>query len=469
VYLAMRENSFEVYPKPAKADVLVLVLALRQTRIRTIASLLKFGSCGHRKRSKKIHFTTELTILSASPALQKLHNTYAELLEEKDQLAKDLREKSKALTLSLKWTPGLGHIIHLKGKDAASSLASLDLGNVRPVSSSKSTRSFHHPQWTKLGGRIDDARIRIRAEETRVFSSLRDKVIANLICFRRNAAVLDELDVAASFATLAGEKRWTRPVLNYGFAHNIIGGRHPTVEANLTSQGRTFTPNDCIVGQDSLTSTNYPRILLITGPNMAGKSTFLRQNALISILAQTGSYVPAAYASIGVVDAVLSRVGSADSLHSDQSTFMVEMLETAHILRVATPRSFVVMDEVGRGTTPEDGIAVGYAALEHLAERNKCRALFATHFHVLADMTGSWDSVECLCTDVVENAGEAKGWSFVHKVRKGVNRKSHALKVARLAGMPQSVVNSAQVILERLKVGMDDRNEAAAGTSRASA
>jgi DNA mismatch repair ATPase MutS len=369
------------------------------------------------------------------------------------------------MTLNLKWTPGLGHIIHLKGKDAASSFASLDLGNVRPVSSSKSTRSFHHPLWTQLGGRIDDARFRIRAEETRVFSSLRDKVITNLVRLRRNAAVLDELDVASSFATLANEKQWTRPILDYGFSHNIIGGRHPTVEANLTSQGRTFTPNDCIVGSDSPTSTT-PRILLITGPNMAGKSTFLRQNALISILAQTGSYVPAAYAAIGVIDAVLSRVGSADSLHSDQSTFMVEMLETAHILRVATPRSFVVMDEVGRGTTPEDGIAVGYAALEHLSERNKCRALFATHFHTLADMTGSWDSVECLCSDVVENETD-RGWSFVHKLRKGVNRKSHALKVARLAGMPESVVESARVVLERLRMSTGEQKKVYAGKNEA--
>lgn len=403
-----------------------------------------------------------LTPFRASTVLKKLHNQYSALLQDKEQLSIELREKSGAQSLNLKWTPGLGHIIHLKGKDAAASLASLDLGNVRPVSSSKSTRSFHHPLWTQLGGRLDDARIRIRAEESKVFARLREQVIENLVLLRRNAALLDQLDVASSFATLAHERKWTRPILNYGLAHEIIGGRHPTVEANLTLQGRTFTPNDCVVGSEKATSPN-PRILLITGPNMAGKSTFLRQNALISILAQTGSYVPAAYASIGIVDAVLSRVGSADSLHSDQSTFMVEMLETAHILRIATPRSFVVMDEVGRGTTPEDGIAVSYAALEHLATKNKCRSLFATHFHVLADMTRDWESVECLCTDVVEDVGDAKGWSFVHKVRKGVNRESHALKVARLAGMPESVVASARAVLEGLRMDIEDRRETLTG------
>jgi DNA mismatch repair ATPase MutS len=242
---------------------------------------------------------------------------------------------------------------------------------------------------------------------------------------RQNAAVLDELDVACSFATLAQEQQLVRPVLDYGTTHHIVGGRHPTVELGLRGDGRRFTANDCMVGDNQ-------RILLITGPNMAGKSTYLRQNALISILAQTGSYVPAHYASIGIVDKIFSRVGSADNLYQDQSTFMVEMLETADILKQATPRSFVIMDEVGRGTTPEDGLAVGFAALHHLYHVNKSRTLFATHFHGLADMTASWDGLKCYCTDVIEQ--EDGGFAYSHKLRQGVNRESHALKVARLAG-----------------------------------
>jgi len=201
------------------------------------------------------------------------------------------------------------------------------------------------------------------------------------------------------------------------------------VETGLKVSGRTFTSNDCTVGNDP----NSHRILLITGPNMAGKSTFLRQNALISILAQTGSYVPAEYAEIGIVDKLFSRVGSADNIYQDQSTFMVEMLETSTILKQATPRSFVIMDEVGRGTTPEDGIAVGFACLWHLYHVNKCRTLFATHFHALTDMTSNWEGVGRFCTDILEDASDGS-WSFVHKLHPGVCRRSHALKVARLAG-----------------------------------
>jgi DNA mismatch repair ATPase MutS len=355
--------------------------------------------------------------------LTKLHNRLDDLIQEKDNLAIRLREKSNAQSLTLKWTPGLGHICHIKGRDVQASLAAL--GTTRSVSASKSTRSFHLGEWSQLGNRIDDAKLRIRAEENRVFRSLRDMVIHNLVHLRHNASVLDSIDVACSFATLAEEKHLVRPLLNYSTSHNIVGGRHPTVEAGLTTQGRHFASNDCAVG-------GAERVLLITGPNMAGKSTFLRQNALISILAQTGSFVPADFAEIGIVDKIFSRVGSADNLYQDQSTFMVEMLETASILKEATPRSFVIMDEVGRGTTPEDGIAVGYACLHHLYHVNRCRALFATHFHTLADMTASWEKVACYCTDVSEE-GDGN-FAYVHKLRKGVNRQSHALKVARLAG-----------------------------------
>ena len=184
---------------------------------------------------------------------------------------------------------------------------------------------------------------------------------------------------------------------------------------------------------------------------MAGKSTYLRQNALITILAQTGCFVPADYAAIGLVDKIFSRVGSADNLYQDQSTFMVEMLETAEILKQATPRSFVIMDEVGRGTTPEDGIAVGYAALHHLQYVNQCRTLFATHFHALADMTRHFEGLECFCTDVAEEADGT--WAYVHRLRRGVNRESHALKVARLAGMPESAIAVAGEVLADLQRG----------------
>jgi len=291
---------------------------------------------------------------SASPTLHRLHQDLTALGYEKQALAAELCTELSVTSLTLRFTPGLGHICHVKGKDMKQ-----ELTGIRSVSSSKSTRSFHHPQWTALGHKMDQCKIHIKAEEQRVFNDLRGQVIFNIVKLRRNAAVLDELDVACSFATIAREKDWTRPILNQGTKHKIVAGRHPTVEGGLEEEGRSFITNDCFVG-------DAQRTWLITGPNMAGKSTFLRQNALITILAQVGSYVPAHYAELGIVDQIFSRVGSADDLYRDQSTFMVEMLETATILKHATPRSFVIMDEIGRGTTPDDGTAVAFACLSHL-------------------------------------------------------------------------------------------------------
>ena len=362
---------------------------------------------------------------SASPVLEALHNALDDLYGDKTALTLRLRDNMNAQSLTLRWTPSTGYICHVKGaKDVTASLRASVAA--RDVKTTKSTRSFHHAEWSGLGIKIDQAKQRIRAEEQRVFQQLREQVVLNLVRLRRNAAVLDELDIGCSFAILAEEQKFVRPVLNLGLNHRIIGGRHPTVTLGLEEQGRAFVSNDCLIGEKE-------RIWLITGPNMAGKSTFLRQNALISILAQVGSFVPAEYAEIGLVDQIFTRVGSADNLFRDQSTFMVEMMETSTILNQATPQSFVIMDEIGRGTTPEDGIAVGYACLHHLYHKNRCRTLFATHFHSLTDMTSNFGHLACYCTDVTEGPGGS--FSFVHRLRRGVNRSSHALKVARLAGM----------------------------------
>ncbi|KAI1418969.1 muts domain V [Xylaria sp. FL1777] len=450
------------------------------------AASLPKGSKKKKPTSLRDHYADDnMTFVmkpEASPGLRKLHAKLASLLEEKTELGNALRERLGASSLTLRWTPNLGHICHVKGKD----IRATGVTDHAAVSSSRSTRTFHEAEWTALGQRIHQTRFQIGAEEARIFAQLRADVVANLVKLRRNASVLDELDVATSFARLAIEQGLTRPVLNNSTAHTIIGGRHPTVEGGLREQGRSFTKNDCLVGHtDNAVTTSSPtpsvdsdprqdstppaasaaspaqssegRLWLITGPNMAGKSTYLRQNALITILAQVGCYVPASHATLGIVDAVFSRVGSADNLYRDQSTFMVEMLETAQILRNATPRSFVVMDEIGRGTTPEDGEAVAFACLHHLATVNKCRALFATHFHGLADLvherglhvssstSEGTGPVEMYCTDVEEDG--AGGFVYVHKLRKGVNRHSHALKVARLAGLPEATIAVAQEIL----------------------
>ncbi|KAH7086726.1 muts domain V-domain-containing protein [Paraphoma chrysanthemicola] len=374
----------------------------------------------------------------ASALLVRLHDSLDSMAQEKARLEQELRRNLGAESLTLKWTPNLAHIAHVKGKDASRTTTQYP----KSLSSSKSTRTFQVPEWTQLGAQMDETRFRIRSEEQRVLSELREGVVRNLVKLRRNASVLDELDVACSFALLAIEKNFVRPILNAGTSHNIVGGRHPVVETSLSEQGRLFAPNDCVLG-------DHERIWLITGPNMAGKSTYLRQNALISILAQTGSFVPAEYAEIGLVDKIFSRVGSADNLYQDQSTFMVEMLETAQILREATPRSFIIMDEVGRGTTPEDGIAVSYACLHHLYHVNQCRTLFATHFHALVDMTKGFEKLGCYCNDVQE--GPDGRFSYVHRLKKGVNRESHALKVARVAGLPEAAVAVAAQVLKQLK------------------
>lgn len=393
----------------------------------------------------------------ASLQLQRLHASLSQLKGEKLRLGEALRERLGAPSLTLRWTPGLGHVAHVKGKDAKT------VTDNRALSASRSTRSFHLPEWTSLGQRLEQVRGQIRAEEQRVLVSLREHVLVNLVKLRRNAAVLDELDIATSFAKLAMEQNLVRPKLNNSTCHTIVGGRHPTVEGGLSEQGRGFVRNDCLVG-----SPSDGRLWLITGPNMAGKSTFLRQNALITILAQIGCYVPASYAEIGIVDAIFSRVGSADNLYRDQSTFMVEMLETAQILKQATQRSFVIMDEIGRGTTPEEGLAVSFACLHHLVTVNQCRTLFATHFHAVADLAAAEGlcadhgngSVQMYCTDVEEDGRGA--FVYNHKLRRGINRESHALKVAALAKLPEQAIHMARRVLQRdIGTARGDSKEAA--------
>ncbi|KAH7417025.1 MutS2 protein [Cadophora sp. MPI-SDFR-AT-0126] len=413
------------------------------------SSILPKGTRKKKATSIREHYSddSEPWIMkpAASETLARLHEDMLSLYTEKAELVDSLSRRLGATTLTLQFRPGLGHICHIKGKDTRLSLSSSSGDPLRSVSSSKSTRSFHHPEWTSLGQRIDTCKTHIRSEEQRVFHTLRSQTIHNIVKLRRNAAVLDELDIACSFALLAHEKRWTRPILNTSTSHKIVGGRHPTVEGGLEEEGRSFITNDCFVG-----CAPEKKIWLITGPNMAGKSTFLRQNALITILAQVGSYVPAEYAELGIVDQMFSRVGSADNLYRDQSTFMVEMLETAAILKHATPKSFVIMDEIGRGTTPSDGEAVAFACLAHLYRINRCRTLFATHFHGLVELIegeGMEGGVGFYCTDVLEDE-HGEGFRYVHRLREGVNRRSHALKVARLAGLPGEAIVVARRVLE---------------------
>ncbi|HHI70421.1 MAG TPA: DNA mismatch repair protein MutS, partial [Rhodobacteraceae bacterium] len=256
-----------------------------------------------------------------------------------------------------------------------------------------------------------------------------------------------EIDLACAFADLATGENWCKPVVDDSRAFEITGGRHPVVERALRQQGGTpFIANDC----DLADGSDGADIWLLTGPNMSGKSTFLRQNALIALLAQIGSYVPANRAHIGLVSQLFSRVGASDDLARGRSTFMVEMVETAAILNQADDRALVILDEIGRGTATYDGLSIAWATLEHLHDVNRCRALFATHYHEMTALADKLDGVENATVTVKEWEGDV---IFLHEVRKGAADRSYGVQVARLAGLPDSVVSRARVVLEMLEKG----------------
>ena len=295
-----------------------------------------------------------------------------------------------------------------------------------------------------LETKIASAAERALALELRLYEDLVGEVMARHAEIAAAAAALATLDLSAALAELAAEALWVRPIVDETTAFEIVGGRHPTVEAALAASGNggTFVANDCVLGDD--------RIWLVTGPNMAGKSTFLRQNALIAILAQMGSYVPACSARIGIVDRLFSRVGAADDLARGRSTFMVEMVETAAILNQAGPRSFVILDEIGRGTATFDGLSIAWATLEHLHEVNRCRTLFATHYHELTALAAKLPSLACHAMRVKEWKGDVV---FLHEVGPGTADRSYGIHVAKLAGLPKSVTARAEEVLSVLEKG----------------
>jgi len=262
------------------------------------------------------------------------------------------------------------------------------------------------------------------------------------------ARAIATLDMAASLAELAVDNHYTRPKLDNSLAFSIEGGRHPVVEAALKKQHESFVPNDCALMPEN-------RLWLLTGPNMAGKSTYLRQNALIAILAQIGAFVPAASAHIGIVDRVFSRVGASDDLASGRSTFMVEMVETAAILNQATEKSLVILDEIGRGTATFDGLSIAWACVEHLHDANKSRALFATHYHELTTLTSRLDALSCHSMQVKEWKGDIV---FLHSVGEGAADRSYGIHVAKLAGLPKPVITRAQAVLDKLQTGEQSGN-----------
>ena len=349
-------------------------------------------------------------------------------------------------TLKIKHNNVLGYFIEVTPKHADALLSKGPESQFIHRQTLVSGVRFTTTELADLDSQISGAGDKVLALELDVFAEFVTRARALADPIRAAAKALANLDVQSAWAVWAMDTKAVRPVMSGGAELDITGGRHPVVEAALKASGQAgFTANACRLdasGQEA------ERLTLITGPNMAGKSTYLRQNALMFILAQAGGFVPAETARIGVADRLFSRVGASDDLSKGRSTFMVEMIETASILNQATDRSFVILDEIGRGTSTFDGLAIAWATAEHLHAINKCRALFATHYHELTDL------IEAL--DAAGNASlRAKEWNgdlvFLHDVRRGPADKSYGIQVAKLAGLPMAAVSRAKEVLAKLE------------------
>jgi DNA mismatch repair protein MutS len=310
---------------------------------------------------------------------------------------------------------------------------------------------------TELGAleaKIANAGDRALALELEIFDRLAAAVAAASAGVKDAASALAMIDVTCALAALAVERDYARPQVDASLAFAIAGGRHPVVEQMLGAGGGPFVANDCDLSPPA--GEQAGRIWLVTGPNMAGKSTFLRQNALIAVLAQMGSFVPARSAHIGVVDRLFSRVGAADDLARGHSTFMVEMVETAAILNQAGERALVILDEIGRGTATFDGLSIAWATIEHLHESNRCRTLFATHFHEMTALAAKLKRLHNATMRVKEWQGDVV---FLHEVVAGAADRSYGIAVAKLAGLPASVIERAKVVLAQIEA--EDRTSPA--------
>ena len=306
---------------------------------------------------------------------------------------------------------------------------------------------FSTKELAGLDARIASAAVRALELELGLFDAMVKLVCGQQVAIKQAAQSLSTIDVAANLAEVAVERNWRRPKVDGSLSFSIEAGRHPVVEAALRAQGKSFVANDSLLS-DTIGAGH--KIAVVTGPNMAGKSTFLRQNALICVLAQSGSFVPASAAHIGVVDRLFSRVGASDDLARGLSTFMVEMVETAAILNQATPRSFVILDEIGRGTATYDGLSIAWATMEHLHNVNRSRGLFATHFHELTQLSSRLPNLVNLTMRVADWNGDLV---FLHEVVAGAADRSYGIQVAKLAGLPRAVVDRAKTLLAGLEAG----------------
>jgi DNA mismatch repair protein MutS len=354
-------------------------------------------------------------------------------------------------SLKIKHNGVLGYFIEVPSRHADALMAP-DSGFSHRQTMKGAVR-FNSLSLHEEASRIAEAGGHALAAEEAHFEELVGEVVTAREAIAATAAALARIDVAAGQAERAAEGGWCRPTIADDRALAIRGGRHPVVEAALAASGERFVANDCTLAPDD-------RLWLIGGPNMGGKSTFLRQNALIVLLAQAGGFVPAASAEIGLVDRLFSRVGASDNLARGRSTFMVEMVETAAILAQASERSFVILDEVGRGTSTYDGLALAWAVVEAVHETNRCRCLFATHYHELSRLAESCDALSLHHVRAREWKGDLV---LLHELAEGPADRSYGLAVARLAGVSQQVVGRARAVLDRLEKGRAETGGLAAG------
>ncbi len=374
----------------------------------------------------------------ADPALDELRNLRDDCRRHIAGLQSDYAERSGVASLKIKHNNVLGYHIEVRSNHAAS-MTEHEMFIHRQTTAQ--TVRFSTTELGELEQKISSAGDRAVALEIDHFNRLRDDVLAESTALARVAEDAARLDVAYATAVMAIRRNYCRPGLSDDESFSITAGRHPVVEQMLERDGDSpFVGNGCALNRDD-------RIWLLTGPNMAGKSTFLRQNALIAIMAQTGLYVPADAASIGVVDRLFCRVGASDDLATGRSTFMVEMVETAAILNRSGEKALVILDEIGRGTATYDGLSLAWAVVEYLHEVNRCRALFATHYHELGALTRRLDALSAHAMKVREWQGEI---IFLHEVVEGSADRSYGIHVARLAGIPAEVLARAEDVLSSL-------------------
>jgi len=361
------------------------------------------------------------------------------------------RDSTGIVSLKIRHNAVLGYHVEVSAKHADRLIAP-DSGFTHRQTLAGVVR-FNSPELHDEASRVIEAGAHALAAEAAHAEELTKLAVAAAPQITATADAIARIDVAASHAHRAAESGWAAPQLTDEACLEIEGGRHPVVESALRQAGERFVANDLSMGRND-------RLWLITGPNMGGKSTFLRQAALIAVLAQAGSFVPAMRAKVGIVDRLFSRVGASDNLARGRSTFMVEMVETAAILAQATPQSLVVLDEIGRGTSTYDGLAIAWAVVEAMHDQVKCRTLFATHYHELTRLAGRLDSLSLHHVRAREWKGDLV---LLHEVADGAADRSYGIAVAKLAGLPPAVVGRARSVLARLESGRDATGGIAAG------